>query len=123
MNVLMNEMKEKGIFLNVVIFGISINYFCKFGRIDEVMDLFEKMKGGKVGVMIESDVVIYNIFIDGLCKVGCVEEGLVFMRKMVLESKYFFIIVIFNCLIDGFCKVSEFERFFELFYGMNKEGV
>ncbi|XP_022855876.1 pentatricopeptide repeat-containing protein At3g61520, mitochondrial-like [Olea europaea var. sylvestris] len=121
MNLLMEEMKEKGIPPNVVTFGILINHLCKFYRVDQALEAFEKIKDGDF--RIEPDVVLYNTLIDGLCKVGRQEEGLKLMERMKLESKCKPNTITYNCLIDGFCKSGEIERGHELFELMNKDGV
>ncbi|XP_010669817.2 pentatricopeptide repeat-containing protein At3g61520, mitochondrial [Beta vulgaris subsp. vulgaris] len=123
MKSVMEEMQVKGICPNVITLGISINHLCKSLRIDEALNLFEKMRQGKIGAPVEPDVVIYNTLIDGLCKVGRVEEGLALMRKMVLEGKCSPTSVTYNCLIDGFLKDGELERSLELYGEMEKEGV
>ncbi|KAL6496815.1 hypothetical protein OROHE_027297 [Orobanche hederae] len=121
MNLLMKEMKERGIKPNVVTYGIMIKHLCKFRRIDEALEVLEKMRDGKLGV--EPDTVIYNTLIDGLCKVGRLEEGLKLMERMKLESKWEPNTITYNCLIDGFCKAGEIQRGRELFEQMSKQGV
>ncbi|KAI3444489.1 hypothetical protein Pfo_001154 [Paulownia fortunei] len=121
MNLLMKEMKEKGIKPNVVTYGIMIKHLCKFRRVDEALEVLEKMRDGELGI--GPDVVIYNTLIDGLCKVGRQEEGLNLMERMRLESKCEPNTITYNCLIDGFCKAGEIERGHELFEQMRKEGV
>ncbi|KAK6140638.1 hypothetical protein DH2020_025616 [Rehmannia glutinosa] len=121
MNLLMKEMKEKGVEPNVVTYGIMIKHLCKFRRMDEALEVLEKMRDGELGV--EPDVVIYNTSIDGLCKVGRHEEGLKLMERMRLESKCEPNTITYNCLIDGFCKAGEIARGRELFEQMKKEGV
>lgn len=124
MKCLMEEMKAKGICPDVVTLGISINHLCKSLRIDEALNVFERMRRGEIGgALIEPDVVIYNTLIDGLCKAGRPEEGLAMMRKMVLDGKCSPSSVTYNCLIDGFCKVGELERSLKLFDEMDKQGV
>ncbi|XP_021748713.1 pentatricopeptide repeat-containing protein At5g28460-like [Chenopodium quinoa] len=123
MEVLLEDMLAKGISANVVTLGISINHLCKSFKIDEAINLFEKMRSGKIGAHIEPDVIIYNTLINGLCKAGRTEEGLAMMRKMISEGKCSPISSTYNCLIDGFCKVDELERSLELFDEMEKQGV
>nr|GMC86702.1 pentatricopeptide repeat-containing protein At3g61520, mitochondrial-like [Ipomoea batatas] len=123
MNMLTNEMKEKGIAPNVVTFGILINHLCKLHRVDEALQVFEKMRGASEGISIEPDTVIYNTLIDGLCKVGRQEEGVGLMEKMRLEKGCTPNTVTFNCLIDGFCKAGEIERSIKLFYQMTEDGI
>ncbi|MCD7456236.1 hypothetical protein HAX54_030949 [Datura stramonium] len=124
MNLLMNEMKEKEIKPNVVTFGILINHLCKCYRVDEALQVFEKMGGSETdGILVKPDRVLYNTLIDGLCKVGKQEEGFKLMEKMRLESGYEPNTVTYNCLIDGFCKAGEIERSHELFDQMKKDRV
>ncbi|KAG6730129.1 hypothetical protein I3842_01G064200 [Carya illinoinensis] len=123
MHTLMTEMKEIDIQPNVVTFGILINHMCKSRRVDEALEVFEKMKGVSDGLSVEPDVITYNTLIDGLCKVGRQEEGLTLMHQMRSENKCMPDTVTYNCLIDGFCKAGEIERAQELFDRMNKERV
>nr|XP_033517516.1 pentatricopeptide repeat-containing protein At3g61520, mitochondrial-like isoform X2 [Nicotiana tomentosiformis] len=124
MNLLMNEMKGKEIKPDVVTFGILINHLCKSYKVDEAMQVFEKMGGSESdGILVKPDLVLYNTLIDGLCKVGRQEEGFKLMEKMRLESGYEPNTVTYNCLIDGFCKAGEIERSYELFDQMKKGGV
>ncbi|KAM3378617.1 pentatricopeptide repeat-containing protein like [Capsicum galapagoense] len=124
MNLLMNEMKEKEVKPNVVTFGILINHLCKCYRVDEALQVFEKMGGSEPdGVLVKPDRVLYNTLIDGLCKVGKQEEGFKLMEKMRMENGYEPNTVTYNCLIDGFCKAGEIETSLELFDQMKKNGV
>lgn len=123
MNLLMKEMKDKGILPNVVTMGISINHLCKSRRVDEALELFEKMRAGEVGAPIEPDVIIHNTLIDGLCKVGRLEEGLALMRRMKSDNNCLPSPATYNCLIDGFCKAGELEKSVEFFHEMGKDGV
>ncbi|KAL8486577.1 hypothetical protein ACS0TY_023312 [Phlomoides rotata] len=121
MNLLMDEMKEKGIKPNIVTYGIMIKQLCRFRRLDEALEVLEKMRDGELGV--KPDVIIYNTIINGLCRVGRQEEGFKLMEKMRLESNCRPNTVTYNCLIDGFCKMGEIEKGHELFDQMSREGV
>ncbi|KNA19504.1 hypothetical protein SOVF_060450 [Spinacia oleracea] len=123
MKLLMEKMLAKGISPDVVTLGISINHLCKAFKIDEALNLFESMKRGEIGTLLEPDIVIYNTLIDGLCKDERVEEGLAMKRKMVLEGICLPNTVTYNCLIDGLCKVGELDKSLELFDEMEKQGV
>ncbi|KAG2725374.1 hypothetical protein I3760_01G062500 [Carya illinoinensis] len=127
MNTLMTEMKAMDIQPNVVTFGILINHMCKSRRVDEALEVFEKMKGkmkgGNDGFSVEPNVITYNTLMDGLCKVGRQEEGLTLLHQMRSENKCMPDTVTYNCLIDGFCKAGKIERAQELFDQMNKERV
>lgn len=127
MNELMAKMVEMDIQPNVVTFGILINHMCKFRRVDDALEVLEKMSGGKesggISVSVEPDVVIYNTLIDGLCKVGRQQEGLGLMERMRSQKGCAPDTITYNCLIDGFCKAGEIEKGKELFDEMNKERV
>ncbi|KAL5572948.1 hypothetical protein UlMin_022545 [Ulmus minor] len=123
MNELMAKMKEMDIQPNVVTFGILINRLCKSRRVDEALEVFEKMSGGESVTLVEPDVITYNTLIDGLCKVGRQEEGLRLMEQMRSQKNCAPNTVTYNCLIDGFNKVGEIERALELFDQMKKEEV
>ncbi|GER45219.1 pentatricopeptide repeat-containing protein [Striga asiatica] len=121
MNQLMEEMKEKKIQPSIITYGITIKHLCRFRRMDEALEIFEKMKGGEFGV--EPDTVIYNTIIDGLCKIGRQEEAHQLMEKMMLDSKCKPNTITYNCLIDGLCKAGEIEKGQDLFERMGREGV
>ncbi|XP_052194487.1 pentatricopeptide repeat-containing protein At3g61520, mitochondrial [Diospyros lotus] len=124
-NKLLAEMKENGIQPNVITFGILINHLCKFHRVDEALEVFEKMiGGGEAGdFSVKPDSIIYNTLIDGLCKVGRQGEGLQLMERMRLHQNVSPNPVTYNCLINGFCKAGEIEKALDLFEQMNEEGV
>ncbi|KAG2725376.1 hypothetical protein I3760_01G062800 [Carya illinoinensis] len=117
------DMKEMDIQPNEVTFGILINYMCKSRRVNEALEVFEKMKGGNDGLSVEPNVFTYNTLINGLCKVVRQEEGLTLMDRMRSENKCAPDTVTYNCLIDGSCKTGEIEMAQELFDQMNKERV
>ncbi|XVF33255.1 hypothetical protein REPUB_Repub17cG0153200 [Reevesia pubescens] len=125
MNTVLAEMKETDIQPDIVTFGILINQLCKLRRVDEAMEVLNKMdeESGSDGVSIEADVIIYNTLIDGLCKVGKQEEGLHLMERMKSTKGLAPDRATYNCLIDGFCKVGEIERGKQLFDQMNEEGT
>ncbi|GAB4844531.1 hypothetical protein Ancab_037910 [Ancistrocladus abbreviatus] len=123
MNLLMKEMKERCILPNVVTFGIVINQLCKSRRIDEALEVLEKMKSGENGVLVEPDVVIYNTLIDGLCKIGRQEEAFALLERMNSGVQCVPNTVTYNCLIDGFCKVGELDKACELFDVISEKGV
>ncbi|XP_044502827.1 pentatricopeptide repeat-containing protein At3g61520, mitochondrial-like [Mangifera indica] len=125
MNKLLLEMKEYDIRPSVLTFGILINRLCKSWRVDEALQVFEKMSASKEKdwVSIEPDVIIYNTLIDGLCKVGRVEEGLGLMERIRSQEGCQPNVVTYNCLIDGFCKAGNIESGQELFDQMREEGV
>ncbi|OAY49097.1 pentatricopeptide repeat-containing protein At3g61520, mitochondrial [Manihot esculenta] len=125
MNEVMVKMKEMDIEPDVITFGIIINHLCKFRKIDEALEVFQRMnKGQEVGgVSVEPDVVIFNTLIDGLCKVGRQEEGLGFLERFKTQKEWSPNTVTYNCLIHGFCKAGEIERGLQLFDEMNKEGI
>ncbi|XP_044491206.1 pentatricopeptide repeat-containing protein At3g61520, mitochondrial-like [Mangifera indica] len=120
MNQLLLEMKETDMQPDVVTFGILINWFCKSWRIDEALEVFEKMSGSKD---VEPDLIIYNTLIDGFCKAGKVEEGLRLMERMRSSEGCKPNVVTYNCLIHGFCKAGNIESGQEIFDQMKEEGV
>ncbi|KAF5733085.1 pentatricopeptide repeat-containing protein [Tripterygium wilfordii] len=125
MNGLMEKMKEMDIQPDVVTFGILINHSCKYRRVDEALEVFERMNGGKESdaISVRPDVIIYNTLIDGFCKVGRQQEGLGLVERMRSQTGCAPNTVTYNCLIDGFAKAGEIEKARELFDQMIKEGV
>ncbi|KAL4341781.1 hypothetical protein GQ457_08G022670 [Hibiscus cannabinus] len=125
MNTLMAEMKESDIQPDAVTFGVLINQLCKLRRVDDAMEVLNKLGegNGSRGGSIAADVIMYNTMIDGLCKVGRQEEGLHLMEQMRSMKGLEPNIVTYNCLIDGFCKAGELERGKLLFEQMNEDGI
>ncbi|TYH38730.1 hypothetical protein ES332_D12G130100v1 [Gossypium tomentosum] len=125
MNTVLAEMKESGVQPDVVTLGIVINQLCKLRRVDDAMEVFNKMgeETGIDGVSVEADIVILNTLINGLCKVGRQEEGLDLMEKTKSNKGLVPNTVTYNCLIDGFCKVGEVEKGKELFEKMQQDGI
>ncbi|KAF1002474.1 uncharacterized protein LOC141701234 [Apium graveolens] len=123
MNLLLQEMKDKGIQPNVVTFGILIKHLCKFHRVDEALDVYQKMVDGSEGILVRPDIILHNILIAGLCRVGRQEEGLEMVEQMKLKHGCMPNTATFNSLIDGFCKAGELDKANELFDQMNMEGI
>ncbi|TKY61026.1 Pentatricopeptide repeat-containing protein mitochondrial [Spatholobus suberectus] len=125
MNKLMAEMEEMRIKPSVVTFGILVNHLCKARRIDEALEVFDKLRGKGEGkrVGVEPDVILFNTLIDGLCKVGREEHGLSLLEEMKTKSKSRPNAVTYNCLIDGFCKAGNIGKARKLFSQMIEEGV
>ncbi|KAG4950985.1 hypothetical protein GLYMA_16G031800v4 [Glycine max] len=125
MNELLAEMEKRKIRPSVVTFGILVNHLCKARRIDEALQVFDRLrgKGGSNWVGVEPDVVLFNTLIDGLCKVGKEEDGLSLLEEMKMGNINRPNTVTYNCLIDGFFKAGNFDRAHELFRQMNEEGV
>ncbi|CAK8538248.1 unnamed protein product [Lathyrus sativus] len=125
MNRLLAEMEERKINPSVITYGILINHLCKSRRIDEALQVFDKLrcKGGKNRIGVEPDVVLYNNLINGLCKVGREEDDLSLLEEMKTEKKNMPNTVTYNCLIDGFCKAGNIDKACQLFNLMNEEQV
>ncbi|XP_014521218.1 pentatricopeptide repeat-containing protein At3g61520, mitochondrial [Vigna radiata var. radiata] len=126
MNKLMAEMEEMGIKPSVVTFGILVNHLCKARRIDEALEVFDKLRGkgeGNDRFDVEPDVVLFNTLIDGLCKVGREEHGLSLLEKMKTTKQSRPNAITYNCLIDGFCKAGNIGKARRLYSQMIEEGV
>ncbi|XP_016709237.1 pentatricopeptide repeat-containing protein At3g61520, mitochondrial-like [Gossypium hirsutum] len=104
MTTVLAEMKESDIMPEVGTLVILVNQLCKLGRVDEAMEVFDK-----IGEESESD--------------GRLEEGLHLMEPMKSTKGLAPNTVAYNCLDDGFSKVGEIEIGKELFDQMNEEGV
>ncbi|CAI0627417.1 unnamed protein product [Linum tenue] len=118
MNAVMVKMKEAEIQPDVVTFGILINHLCKHRRLDQALEVLDKMQGE---MSIEPDVVIFNTIIDGLSKVGRQEEAFELVEKMKSQHRGCSPnTVTYNCLIDGFCKAGEIDKGINLFHEMQE---
>ena len=126
MNKLMAEMEEMGIKPSVVTFGILVNHLCKVRRIDEALQVFDKLTGkgeGNNSVGVEPDVVLFNTLIDGLCKAGREEHGLSLLEKMKTKKQSRPNVITYNCLIDGFFKAGNIGKARKLYSQMIEEGI
>ncbi|XP_030548003.1 pentatricopeptide repeat-containing protein At5g28460-like [Rhodamnia argentea] len=124
MRELMIKMKEISIQPDVVTLGILINSLCKSRRVDDALEVFERIcTMHDDGFSWEPDAVIYNCLIDGLCKVGRLDEAAELLRKMTLQDGCMPNVITYNCLIDGYCKCCEIDKAFQLFDQMSEEGV
>ncbi|KAL2342377.1 hypothetical protein Fmac_003662 [Flemingia macrophylla] len=124
MNKLVAEMEEMRVKPSVVTFGLLVNHLCKARRIDEALEVFERLRGkegNRVGV--EPDVILFNNLIDGLCKVGRVEHAFSLFEEMKTKSKRRPNVVTYNCLIDGFCKAGNIGKARDLISEMIEEVV
>ncbi|KAK5783541.1 hypothetical protein PVK06_038050 [Gossypium arboreum] len=97
MTTVLAEMRESDIMPEVGTLVILVNQLCKLGRVDEAMEVFDK--------------------------IGRLEEGLHLMEPMKSTKGLAPNTVTYNCLDDGFSKVGEIEIGKELFDQMNEEGV
>ncbi|KAK9103745.1 hypothetical protein Sjap_020999 [Stephania japonica] len=125
MNLLLAEMKEMEIKPNVVTFGILIHHLCKMHRVDEALQVLERMTvvGDKEGFSVEPDLITFNTIVFGLCKMGRQEEGLAMLERMKSQPGCAPNTVTYNSLIDGFSKAGELDKSIELFCKMKEEGV
>ncbi|KAE9615818.1 putative tetratricopeptide-like helical domain-containing protein [Lupinus albus] len=125
MNELLAEMEEMKISPNVITFGILVNHLCKARRIDEALQVFDRLRGkGESNIVgVEPDVVLYNTLIDGLCKVGREEEGLRLLEEMKTVSKHRPNTITYNCLIDGLCKAGNVDNARALYNQMIADGL
>ncbi|XP_068668911.1 pentatricopeptide repeat-containing protein At3g61520, mitochondrial-like [Aristolochia californica] len=121
-NQLLAEMRDMGVKPNVVTFGILKNYLCKSCRVDEVLQVFDKMtRDNNVGT--KPVTLIFNTLINDLCKVGRPEEGLVLLDKIGSLYGSCSNTVTFNCLIDGFFNAGNTDESFKLFTQMMELGI
>ncbi|KAI6707719.1 hypothetical protein NL676_010681 [Syzygium grande] len=124
MNEVMIKMKEINIPPDIVTFGILINHLCKFRRVDDALEVFERVCTKQDDELsCKPDTVIYNCLIDGLCKVGRLDEGAELLRKMTLQGGCMPNVITYNCLIDGYCKCCETDKARQLFDQMSEQGV
>ncbi|KAJ9188284.1 hypothetical protein P3X46_003655 [Hevea brasiliensis] len=82
----MEKTKEMDIEPDVITVGILIDHLCKFRRIDEALEVFQRMNG-----------------------FGRQEEGLGLLERIKFQKKCAPNTVIYNCLIDDFCKADEIK--------------
>jgi pentatricopeptide repeat protein len=87
-----------------------INGFLKVGRLEEAGWVFEGM--------VERDVVSWSSMVDGYCN-----------GERIVDAKNLFDImpernvVTWTAMIDGYMKIKSFKDGFELFLGMQREGI
>ncbi|PPD83440.1 hypothetical protein GOBAR_DD19618 [Gossypium barbadense] len=124
MTTVLAEMEESDIMPEVGTLGILVNQLCKLGRVDEAMEVFDKIgeENESDGLSIEADVVIYNTMVDGLCKAGRLEEGLHLMERMKSTKGLAPNTVTYNCLVDGHGRINSAIVFFNDTRGKGPKG-
>ncbi|MED6110478.1 hypothetical protein PIB30_043310 [Stylosanthes scabra] len=110
MNKLLAKMQELNIRPSVVTFGILLKHLCAAWRVDEALDVFNKLRGKG-----ESNLFGVEPDVGG--------EALILLEEMKTGSKHQPNTIMYNCLIDGFCKAGNIDKAHELFDQMNEEGV
>ncbi|XP_062015764.1 pentatricopeptide repeat-containing protein At1g53600, mitochondrial [Rosa rugosa] len=87
-----------------------INGYLKAGRIEEAVRVFEGMS--------ERNVVSESCMVDGYCKLGRIGDARNLFDVMLERT-----VVTWTAMIDGYMKKGMFERGFELFLDMRREGI
>ncbi|KAK4717582.1 hypothetical protein R3W88_015920 [Solanum pinnatisectum] len=75
---ILNEMKQKDIYPNIVTYNSIVDGLCKLGQWEKVTTLFSEM----VNLNMYPDVRIFTILTDGLCKEGKIEDAEEVMEHM-----------------------------------------
>ncbi|KAG5251035.1 pentatricopeptide repeat-containing protein [Salix suchowensis] len=86
-----------------------INYFCRFGRIDEAMVLLEEMKETKC----KADVVTVNVLLRGFCGEGRTEEALGMLNRLSSEGIYLNK-ASYRIVLNSLCQKGELDKALEL---------
>ncbi|KAL0368767.1 UNVERIFIED_CONTAM: Pentatricopeptide repeat-containing protein [Sesamum calycinum] len=101
--------------LNTVIKG-----FCKMGRVEEALQVFDDMIMGK---FCAPDEVTYSTIIHGLLNSGKAEEAVYFLRNVMPEKGFSPGVVTYNAVLRGLFKLGLANHAMEVFNNMVCSGV
>ncbi|CAL9214322.1 unnamed protein product [Arabidopsis halleri] len=112
------EILDAGFPLNVYVFNILMNKFCKEGNICDAQKVFDEIT--KRGL--QPTVVSFNTLINGYCKVGNLDEG--FRLKHHMEkSRTRPDVFTYSALINSLCKENKMDGAHRLFDEMCERGL
>ncbi|OIT08026.1 putative pentatricopeptide repeat-containing protein, mitochondrial [Nicotiana attenuata] len=120
---LFEEMKQKGIPLDIVTYNSLIDGLCKFdglckeGKVEDAEEVMRHMieKG------VEPNVVTYNVIIDGYCLRGQMDRARRLFDSMI-DKSIEPTIISFNILINGYCKKKKLDEAMHLFRVISRNG-
>ncbi|KAL0366501.1 UNVERIFIED_CONTAM: hypothetical protein Sradi_3540200 [Sesamum radiatum] len=101
--------------LNTVIKG-----FCKMGRVEEALQVFDDMIMGK---FCAPDEVTYSTIIHGLLNAGKAEKAVYFLRNVMPEKGFSPGVVTYNAVLRGLFKLGLANEAMEVFNNMVCSGV
>ncbi|KAI3802182.1 hypothetical protein L1987_30312 [Smallanthus sonchifolius] len=100
------------------IFRFAITSFCNVGRLDDALQVFDKMRKLVDG---KPNVAIYNTMIHSFVKYRKFEKGLEFYGRMI-KDRVRPDVITFNIFINGYFRNSKFELALEVFKEMRVKG-
>ncbi|ERN04865.1 hypothetical protein AMTRI_Chr05g72520 [Amborella trichopoda] len=100
------------------IFSFCISSYCKFGRIDDALVAFDKMKRVIDG---RPSILSYNVMLNGLVKSNRHKDAIEFYSKMKREKAKPDVYT-FNILISSYCRNLRTGSAVELFREMRESG-
>ncbi|CAM8998229.1 unnamed protein product [Rhodiola kirilowii] len=100
------------------IFRFSLNAFCRVGRLDDALKVFDKMQKMIDG---KPNVAVYNMLIHGFVK-RMEHERAVELYHRMLKDRVKPDVYTFNILISSYCRNSLFGLALEVFKEMRSKG-
>ncbi|CAM8994877.1 unnamed protein product [Rhodiola kirilowii] len=100
------------------IFRFSLNAFCRVGRLDDALKVFDKMRKMIDG---KPNVAVYNMLIHGFVK-RMEHERAVELYHRMLKDRVKPDVYTFNILISSYCRNSLFGLALEVFKEMRSKG-
>ncbi|KAG8042824.1 hypothetical protein GUJ93_ZPchr0674g29024 [Zizania palustris] len=129
-----NVVPDRGLSVDVIVYTILMNGYCKVGRLQEACDLFVQM----INLGIKPDVIAYTVLLDGHLKEtlqqgwqGIAKERRTFLlranhNKLLCSMKDMHVepdVPCYTVLIDGKCKAEFLVEARELFDEMLQKGL
>ncbi|EEF44120.1 pentatricopeptide repeat-containing protein, putative [Ricinus communis] len=114
--VLYNGMQEMNLVANSITYCTIIGGFCKVGRIDEALEIFDEFRHG-----LGSSVACYNCMINGLCKNGMVDMAAEIFVELI-EKGLTLDIGICMTLIKAIVKEKSADGVLDLIYRIQNIG-
>ncbi|KAL0926861.1 hypothetical protein M5K25_003114 [Dendrobium thyrsiflorum] len=108
---------DDGLKEDAVTFTIICKGFCRAGRIDELVDMIDRMRSE----VCRPDVFAYTAMVKILISEGNVDGGLRVWDEMVKDGVEADVMA-YSTLIAGLCKAGRMEKGKELFKEMKKKG-
>ncbi|AAB60724.1 F21M12.7 gene product [Arabidopsis thaliana] len=112
------EILDAGFPLNVYVFNILMNKFCKEGNISDAQKVFDEITKRSL----QPTVVSFNTLINGYCKVGNLDEGFRLKHQME-KSRTRPDVFTYSALINALCKENKMDGAHGLFDEMCKRGL
>ncbi len=116
---LYEEIKEKGMQPNDIIFGCLMNCAVRCSNLSLMVEIFEKMKSHGM----KPNAIIYTTLIKGFNKMKQYEKAFQIFDELTLEEKNKSNIVIYNAILDVCVESRKFDKLKEIYNELKKLAI